>query len=130
MIQTKLATSPYRTMSAASRLLLGLLLALPLCVPALAVADPDIAHCERVDAAQLRTASEETLLFLRCRARRLAYEAPDLRGVSQRTRDDLVFACMDQAEAVEHQLRVGRGYSREALSRKKCDDWQNTGKGG
>ncbi|QET05668.1 hypothetical protein [Cupriavidus pauculus] len=117
-------------MRAASRFLFGLSYGLLLCMPGTSFAEPDIAHCERVDAAQLRIASEETLLFLRCRARRLAYEAPDLKGVSQRTRDDLVFACMDQAEAVEHQLRVGRGYTRESLARKKCDDWQNTGKGG
>lgn len=110
----------------ASRLLFCLLL----CTPAMAMAEPDIAHCDRVVPAQLRVASEETLLFLRCRARRLAYDAPQLKGVSQRTRDDLVFACMDQADAVEHQLRVNYGYTRESLSRRKCDDWQNTGKGG
>lgn len=135
MMQTESVTAesvppPNRTMRAASRILFGLLLGLPLFVPGTSIAEPDIAHCERVDTAQLRSASEETLLFLRCRARRLAYDAPDLKGVSQRTRDDLVFACMDQAEAVEHQLRVARGYTRESLARRKCDDWQNTGKGG
>ncbi len=113
-----------------SRPLICLLSCLLPAVPATVMAAPDIAHCERVQPAQLRMASEQTLLFLRCRARRLAYDAPQIRGVSQKTRDDLVFACMDQADAVDHELRVSHGYTREALARKKCDDWQNPGTGG
>lgn len=83
--------------------------------------EQDLVQCQRVNAAQLRTASEETLLFLRCRARQTSYEAPRLKGVTQKFRDDLVFACLDQADAIEHQLRVAHGYTRETLSRKKCD---------
>jgi hypothetical protein len=85
-------------------------------------AEPDLVQCQRIDKVQLQSASEETLLFLRCRARRISYEAPRLKGVTQKYKDDLVFSCLDQADAVEHQLRVGHGYTRESLSRKKCDE--------
>lgn len=83
--------------------------------------DPNLVQCQRINQAQLRTSTEETLLFLRCRARQLSYEAPRLHGVTQKFRDDLVFACLDQADEIEHQLRVKYGYTREALARKKCD---------
>ena len=88
--------------------------------PVRAEGDASLVQCQRIGQAQLRTASEQTLLFLRCRARQVAYEAPRLKGVSQRYKDDLVFACLDQADAVEHQLRVRHGYSREALARQRC----------
>ncbi|SDD34714.1 hypothetical protein SAMN05216345_10841 [Cupriavidus sp. YR651] len=101
-----------------SRYLLSLLLLSPL----MAWAQPNLVECQRMDQVQLRAASEETLLFLRCRARRISYEAPRLKGVSQKVRDDLVFACLDQADAAEHQLRVSHGYTRESLARKKCDE--------
>lgn len=105
-------------MSALRYLLLPLLL-----MPALAwPEDNELVRCTRVDQAQLRTASEATLLFLRCRARQISLDAPRLKGVTQKFKDDLVFACLDQADAIEHQLRVGYGYSRESLARKKCDD--------
>lgn len=81
----------------------------------------DLVECKRIEHDQLVAATQETLLFLRCRARQVAYEAPRLKGVSQRFKDDLVFACLDQADAVEHQLRVRHGYSREALARQRCD---------
>ncbi len=98
-------------------------LSLPLLLlPVLASAeDTDLAKCQRADQAQLRTASEATLLFLRCRARQISYDAPRLKGVTQKFKDDLVFSCLDQAEAIEHQLRVSYGYTRESLARKKCD---------
>lgn len=93
-----------------------------LLLPVLAAAeDADLVQCQRVNLAQLRTASEATLLFLRCRARQISYEAPRLKGVTQKFKDDLVFACLDQADAIEHQLRVSHGYTRESLARKKCD---------
>lgn len=82
-------------------------------------AEPDLVQCQRIDQTQLRSASEETLLFLRCRARQISYEAPRLKGVTQKYRDDLVFSCLDQADAIEHQLRVGYGYTRETLARKR-----------
>ncbi|WP_066732583.1 hypothetical protein [Cupriavidus sp. D384] len=100
--------------------LLAPLLWLP-AVAVLAEGDPNLVQCQRINKAQLRTASEETLLFLRCRARQISYEAPRLRGVTQKFRDDLVFACLDQADEIEHQLRVSHGYTRESLARKKCD---------
>ncbi|RZT31901.1 hypothetical protein [Cupriavidus agavae] len=99
-----------------------LLLSLPLLwLPALALAEPDLVQCDRVDQAHLRTASEDHLLAMRCRARQISYEAPRLKGVTQKFRDDLVFACLDQADAIEHQLRVKHGYTRESLARRKCD---------
>ncbi|ABF12766.1 hypothetical protein ACUXAV_004049 [Cupriavidus metallidurans] len=100
-----------------------LLILLPqlLLMPLIAQAEPDLVQCQRVDQSQLRSASEETLLFLRCRAREISYEAPRLKGVTQKFKDDLVFSCLDQADAVEHQLRVGYGYTRETLAKKKCD---------
>ncbi|MCA3187416.1 MAG: hypothetical protein INH12_26010 [Cupriavidus sp.] len=100
--------------------LLAPLLWLP-ATAALAEGDPNLVQCQRINQAQLRSASEETLLFLRCRARQISYDAPRLRGVTQKFRDDLVFACLDQADEIEHQLRVGHGYTRETLARKKCD---------
>ncbi|AEI79079.1 hypothetical protein CNE_2c00870 [Cupriavidus necator N-1] len=96
-------------------------LCLPLLFAAASAPAQDLVECKRIEHDQLITASQETLLFLRCRARRVAYEAPRLKGVSQRVKDDLVFACLDQADAVEHQLRVRHGYSREALARLRCE---------
>jgi len=96
-------------------------LCLPLLFAAASAPAQDLVECKRIEHDQLITASQETLLFLRCRARRVAYEAPRLKGVSQRVKDDLVFACLDQADAVEHQLRVRHGYSRDALARQRCD---------
>ncbi|WP_224081100.1 hypothetical protein [Cupriavidus laharis] len=81
----------------------------------------DLVECRRIDQEQLAAASTETLLFLRCRARRISYEAPRIKGVSQRVKDDLMFACLDQVDAVEHQLRVRHGYTRESLSRERCE---------
>jgi len=101
---------------------LPILLLQLLFLPVEAIAEPDLVQCQRIDQSQLRSASEETLLFLRCRARRISYEAPRLKGVTQKYKDDLVFSCLDQADAVEHQLRVGHGYTRESLARKKCDE--------
>ncbi|WP_454767129.1 hypothetical protein [Cupriavidus campinensis] len=98
------------------------LLSLILLLPAMAWAEPDLVECRRIDHDALRTASVETLLFLRCRARRISYEAPRIKGVSQKTRDDLVFTCLDQVDAVEHQLRVTHGFTRESLVRQKCDE--------
>lgn len=83
--------------------------------------DPNLVQCQRINQAQLRSASEQTLLFLRCRARQISYDAPRLHGVTQKFKDDLVFACLDQADEIEHQLRVAHGYTRETLVRKKCD---------
>lgn len=105
------------------RSFLPFMLAPLLMLPALASAEGDanLAQCQRINQAQLRTASEETLLFLRCRARQISYEAPRLKGVTQKFRDDLVFSCLDQADEIEHQLRVRHGYTRETLARKKCD---------
>jgi hypothetical protein len=96
-------------------------LCLPLFLAAASTAAQDLVECKRVEHDQLITASQETLLFLRCRARQVAYEAPRLKGVSQRVKDDLVFSCLDQADAVEHQLRVRHGFSREALARERCE---------
>ncbi|MWL90716.1 hypothetical protein GA566_25150 [Cupriavidus sp. SW-Y-13] len=93
-----------------------------LLAPALVCAEPDLVQCDRVHQASLRTASEADLLEMRCRARRISYEAPRLKGVTQKFKDDLVFACLDQADAIEHQLRVMFGYTREALARRKCDE--------
>lgn len=93
-----------------------------LLLPALAWAQPDLVECQRVPPDQLRAASPETLQFLRCRARRIAYEAPRLKGVTQKTRDDLMFACLDQADAVEHQLRVAHGFTRNSLARLQCNE--------
>ena len=93
-----------------------------LSMSAWAWAEPDLVQCQRIDQAQLRTASEASLLAWRCRARQISYDAPRLRGVTQKFKDDLVFACLDQADAIEHQLRVSHGYSREALARRKCDE--------
>lgn len=83
--------------------------------------ETNLAQCQRINQAQLRSASEETLLFLRCRARQISYDAPRLRGVTQKFKDDLVFSCLDQADEIEHRLRVGYGYTRETLAQKKCD---------
>lgn len=96
-------------------------LCLPLFFAGAGVYAQDLVECKRIEHDQLIIASQETLLFLRCRARQVAYEAPRLKGVSQRVKDDLVFACLDQADAVEHQLRVRHGYSREALARQRCE---------
>ncbi|KWR91942.1 hypothetical protein [Cupriavidus sp. IDO] len=97
-----------------------------LCVPLLLVAGQvpaqDLVECRRIDQEQLSAATTETLLFLRCRARRISYEAPRLKGVPQRVKDDLMFACLDQADAVEHQLRVRHGYTRESLAKARCDE--------
>lgn len=82
----------------------------------------ELAECKRVDQAQLKAASTQTLLFLRCRARQTSYAPPRLKGVSQRFKDDLMFACLDRVDEVEHLLRVGHGYTRESLAREKCDD--------
>jgi hypothetical protein len=82
---------------------------------------PDSLACKPVDKAQLQAASAETLRFLRCRSRQLAYAAPRLKGLSQRQRDDLMFACLDQFDSTEHQLRVSYSYSREMLARESCD---------
>ncbi|WP_354684618.1 hypothetical protein [Cupriavidus necator] len=95
-------------------------LCLPLLVATGASAQ-DLVECKRIEHDQLVAATQETLLFLRCRARQVAYEAPRLKGVTQRVKDDLMFACLDQADAVEHQLRVRHGYSREALARQRCE---------
>lgn len=96
-----------------------------LCLMLLVTTEPswaqDLVECKRIDQEQLSSASTETLLFLRCRARRISYEAPRLKGVSQRVKDDVMFACLDQADAVEHQLRVRHGYTRESLARERCD---------
>lgn len=89
--------------------------------PVRAEGDASLVQCQRIGQAQLRTASEQTLLFLRCRARQISYEAPRLHGVTQKFKDDLVFACLDQADEAEHQLRMRHGYTRETLARKKCD---------
>lgn len=91
-----------------------------LMVPAVVWAEPDLVQCQRIDQGQLRTASEPALLEMRCRARQISYEAPRLKGVTQKFKDDLVFACLDQDDAIEHQLRVAYGYSREKLARAKC----------
>ncbi len=32
-----------------------------------------------------------------------------------------MFACLDQADAVEHQLRVRHGFTRESLSKQRCE---------
>ncbi|SOY93616.1 conserved protein of unknown function (plasmid) [Cupriavidus taiwanensis] len=96
-------------------------LCLPLFFAGASASAQDLVECKRIEHDQLIIASQETLLFLRCRARQVAYEAPRLKGVSQRVKDDLVFACLDQADAVEHQLRVRHGYSREALARQRCE---------
>ena len=96
-----------------------------LCLVLLVASQPswaqDLVECRRIDKEQLASASTETLLFLRCRARRIAYEAPRLKGVSQRAKDDVMFACLDQTDAVEHQLRVRHGYTRESLAREHCE---------
>ncbi len=96
-----------------------------LCLIVLVAIEPswaqDLVECKRVDQDQLAAASTETLLFLRCRARSTAYEAPRLKGVPQRVKDDLMFACLDQVDAVEHQLRVRHGYTRESLARERCE---------
>jgi len=96
-----------------------------LCLMLLAAALPagaqDLVECKRIDHEQLAAATTETLLFLRCRARRISYEAPRIKGVSQRAKDDLMFACLDQVDAVEHELRVRHGYTRESLAREHCD---------
>ncbi|WP_349605187.1 MULTISPECIES: hypothetical protein [Cupriavidus] len=94
---------------------------LPLLFAGASALAQDLVECKRIEHDQLVAATQETLLFLRCRARQVAYEAPRLKGVSQRVKDDLVFACLDQADAVEHQLRVRHGYSRESLARQRCD---------
>ncbi len=96
---------------------LGLAALLP---PAAGHAAPDLVACQRIDQDQLKTASAATLLTLRCRARQVSYEAPRLKGASQRVRDDMMFACLDQADAIEHALRVRHGYTRESLAREKC----------
>ncbi|MBP0623615.1 hypothetical protein [Cupriavidus consociatus] len=95
-------------------------LCVPLFIAGASVSAQDLVECKRIEHDQLIAATQETLLFLRCRARHVAYEAPRLKGVSQRFKDDLIFACLDQADAVEHQLRVRHGYSREALARQRC----------
>ncbi|WP_019449866.1 hypothetical protein [Cupriavidus sp. BIS7] len=106
------------------RILRTLPVLLPLLLsPMLAVAEPDLVQCKRIDREQLRTASEETLLFLRCRARQTSYDAPRLKGVTQKYKDDIVFSCLDQADAVEHQLKLSYGYTRESLAKKKCDEY-------
>ncbi|CAG2155695.1 hypothetical protein LMG31506_05475 [Cupriavidus yeoncheonensis] len=96
-----------------------------LCLMLLVSTEPswaqDLVECKRIDQEQLAAATTETLLFLRCRARRISYEAPRLKGVPQRVKDDVMFACLDQADAVEHQLRVRHGYTRESLSRERCE---------
>ena len=96
-----------------------------LCLMLLVAIEPswaqDLVECRCIDQDQLASASTETLLFLRCRARRISYEAPRLKGVSQRVKDDVMFACLDQADAVEHQLRVRHGYTRESLARERCE---------
>ncbi len=74
-------------------------LCLPLLFAGASAIAQDLVECKRIEHDQLITASKETLLFLRCRARQTAYEAPRLKGVSQRVKDDLVFACLDQADA-------------------------------
>lgn len=78
-------------------------------------------ECKRLDKAELRLAPKATLLYLRCRARQTSYEAERIKGVSQKFKDDLLFACQDQVIAVEHQLRVSHGFTRESLAREKCD---------
>ncbi|CAG9181700.1 hypothetical protein LMG23994_04731 [Cupriavidus pinatubonensis] len=96
-----------------------------MCLLLLVAAEPsraqDLVECKRIDQEQLAAATTETLLFLRCRARRISYEAPRLKGVPQRVKDDLMFACLDQADAVEHQLRVRHGFTRESLARERCE---------
>ncbi|ODV40972.1 hypothetical protein AWV79_02555 [Cupriavidus sp. UYMMa02A] len=96
-----------------------------LCLMLLVAIEPswaqDLVECKRIDQEQLAAATPETLLFLRCRARRISYEAPRIKGVPQRVKDDLMFACLDQADAVEHQLRVRHGYTRESLSKQRCE---------
>lgn len=123
-MQVDSKTVPFNASSMSYPRFLPCLLAPLLWLPAtaaLAEGDPNLVQCQRINQAQLRSASEETLLFLRCRARQISYDAPRLRGVTQKFRDDLVFACLDQADEIEHQLRVGHGYTRETLARKKCD---------
>lgn len=95
-------------------------LALIALLPVAAGAEPDLVECRRLDQDQLKTASASSLLALRCRARQISYDAPRLKGVSQRTKDDVMFACLDQADAIEHQLRVHHGYTREQLARETC----------
>lgn len=95
----------------------GALLAL---LPMAAGAEPDLVECRRLDQEQLKTASAGTLLAMRCRARQISYDAPRLKGISQRAKDDVMFACLDQADAIEHQLRVHHGYTREQLDRETC----------
>ena len=96
-----------------------------LCLMLLVAIEPswaqDLVECKRIDQEQLAAATTETLLFLRCRARRISYEAPRIKGVPQRVKDDLMFACLDQADAVEHQLRVRHGFTRESLSKQRCE---------
>jgi len=112
-------SAPHSSILLSMSVLRNLWIAL-LMVPAVVWAEPDLVQCQRIDQGQLRTASEPALLEMRCRARQISYEAPRLKGVTQKFKDDLVFACLDQADAIEHQLRVAYGYSREKLARAKC----------
>ncbi|GAB7546839.1 hypothetical protein [Cupriavidus sp. 8B] len=78
-------------------------------------------ECKLLDKAELQLAPKATLLYLRCRARQTSYEAERIKGASQKFKDDLLFACQDQVIAVEHQLRVSHGFTRESLARERCD---------
>jgi len=77
-------------------------------------------ECKRLDQAQLNAASKEALLALRCRARQTSYEARSLKGKSQKFKDDLMFACLDAVDDVEHRLRVAYGFTQETLARQPC----------
>lgn len=78
-------------------------------------------ECQPLGKAELKLAPKATLLVLRCRARQTSYEAQRIKGASQKFKDDLLFACQDQVIAVEHQLRVSHGFTRESLAKERCD---------
>ncbi len=61
-----------------------------LCLMLLVAIEPsraqDLVECKRIDQEQLEAATTETLLFLRCRARRISYEARGSRACRSASR--------------------------------------------